>query len=184
MTKWVKLWTPMVTIEDLGKDIIEKEKQLMNLQKTLFNQQLFMKNLKNNMIITGIPNADLEVDEAIYHSDEEKIAYILSEVCEHMNASSYKIVSFPSAESRTTHVCKVIFNNFEDKMSIMRNSKRLKDNVLISIFLQWEEPKLTRLENQRLRNVKKDMKQEFQKDTVELRKGIIKRNNRQVDKFN
>ena len=177
-------------IEDLEKDIIEKEKELMNLKKTLFNQQLFMENLqkkdlKNNMIITGIPNSDLEVDDAIYHSDEEKIAYILSEVCEHMNASSYKIVSFPSAENRTTHVCKVIFNNFEDKMNIMKNSKRLKDNdVLKSIFLQWDEPKLTRLENQRLRKVKKDTKQEFPNDTVELRKGIIKRNNRQVDKFN
>ena len=118
------------------------------------------------MLITGIPNSDLEVDEAIYHSDEEKIAYILSEVCEHMNASSYTIVSFPSAENRTTH-CKVIFNNFDDKMCIMKNSKRLKDNdVLKSIFLQWDEPKLTRLENQRLRKVKKDMKEEFPNDTV------------------
>ena len=58
----------------------------------------------------------------------------------------------------------------------MKNSERLKDNdVLKSIFLQWDEPKLTRLENQRLRKVKKDMKQEFPNDTVELRKCIIKR---------
>ena len=177
-------------IEDAENEIKEKGKEINLLKKTVFNQQVFLENiqkkdLKNNIIITGIPNDVLEVDDTLYQSDEEKVACILNEVCDDINKESYKIISFSPAENRITHVCKVIFNDHEIKMNAIQNAKKLKNNVSLSkVFLQWDEPKLTRQENQRLRKVKWELKQEYPDDDIELKKGILKRNNQQTDKFN
>ena len=71
------------------------------------------------------------------------------------------------------------------RMNVIKNAKKLKDiESLRKVFLQWDDPKLTRQENQRLRKAKWELKQSHPNDNLELRKGILKRNNQQVDKFN
>ena len=137
------------------------------------------------MIITGIPNGEIQADVAIFQSTEEKVTFILSEVCDDISVDSYQVVAFPPAENRNTHVCKVIFKEFEVKMDAMKNAKKLKNNeALNKIFFQWDEPKLTRQENHRLRKKKRELKEEYPDDKVEIKKGILKRNDQQVDKFN
>ena len=175
--------------KETEKEIQEKGKEIDLVKKAVFNQQIFLENLqkkqlKNNMIITGIPNSDLLIDDVAHQSDEEKVAGIFNEICDDIRTECYTIFSFPAAENRASHVCKVTFNDFDVKKNVMRNSKKLRDNVSLNkIFLQWDEPKLTRQENQRLRKKKWTLKQDHPNDNFELKKGILKQNDQQVDKF-
>ena len=76
------------------------------------------------------------------------------------------------------------FNDFNVKQKVMSNSKKLRDNASLNkIFLQWDEPELTRQENQRLRKKKWTLKQDHPSDNFELKKGTLKQNNQQIDKF-
>ena len=179
-----------VKLKDTEEDLKDKGKEIELIKKAVFNQQVFLENLqkkdlKNNMIITGIPNGELVIDDVTLQSDEEKVAGILHEIGDNISTDCYKLLYFPAAENRTTHVCKVTFNDFNVKMNVIKNAKKLKDiESLRKVFLQWDDPKLTRQENQRLRKAKWELKQSHPNDNLELRKGILKRNNQQVDKFN
>ena len=69
-------------------------------------------------------------------------------------------------------------------MMVLRNAKKLKDiEAFKSVYLKWDEPRYTRLENQRLRKKKYDISRQFPGDSIELKKGILRHNNVQCDKF-
>lgn len=177
-------------IKENESNLLEKGNELTLMKKAILNQQTFLENLqkkdlRNNVIVTGIPNSNLEIDGDVLQSDEEKITGILYEIDEELDSNSYEIVSFPHVENRNTHVCKLIFKDFDLKKKILSNSKILKDKDSLSkIYLQWDEPKLTRQENHRLRKKRWTLKQDHPGHTFELKNGVLKQNGRQVDKFN
>ena len=135
-------------IKETENNIQEKEKEITLMKKAILNQQIFLetlqkRDLRNNVIVTGIPNNNLLIDGGVLQSDEEKITGIFCEIHDNLDINSFEIISFPPAENRDTHVCKVIFKEYELKRAIMGKSKVLKEiDSLSKIFLQWDEPKL------------------------------------------
>ena len=176
----------MAELEEVVK---EQDNEIKLLKKVILNQQVFMENthkreLMRNVIITGIPNAPMEIAEASYGNSEEKIALILSEIDENICSNMYSMHAFPAAENRETHVCRVTFDNVNIKMAVINNAKKLKSKPGFErIYVKWDEPKLTRKENLRLWKKMKEIKTNHPDDSVELKHGIIRHNNVECDKF-
>ena len=53
----------------------------------------------------------------------------------------------------------------------------------MSVYVKNDETKLSRSENYRLRKKAKELREEFPNDVVKIEKGVLKRNDVQVDKF-
>ena len=51
------------------------------------------------------------------------------------------------------------------------------------MYVKNDETKISRNENYRLRKKAKALREEFPDDTVKIEKGVLKRNDVQVDKF-
>ena len=176
------------TVEELSKEVKSKATEITQLKKAVYNQQIFLENvqkkeLMNNVIITGIPNDNVTIDDITYQSNEEKVALILTETCD-INTEDYEITPYKAAENRLTYVCKVVFKDFEMKMKVLKNAMKLKqNNTLKTVYLKWDEPKLTRQENYRLRKMKRELISKHPNDKVELKKGVLTHNDIQCDKF-
>ena len=74
-----------VKIKETESNLQEKDKEITLMKKAILNQQIFLENLqkrdlRNNIIVTGIPNNNLEIDGNVLQSDEEKIIGILCEI--------------------------------------------------------------------------------------------------------
>ena len=135
--------------------------------------------LNKNVVITGVPNDDLVFEGITYTTTKEKIAAVLQKVDIMITDNSYELISFPSAEGRTTHTCKLVFDNLQKKDSVIKNSKLLKDyDELKYIFIKWDEPPLTRKENYGLRCKKRDLQEPHptDKDNIKILKGILYHN--------
>ena len=178
------------SINDLQKNAADQENEVATLKKVILNQQMYLEGIRkkecaNNIIITGIPNGDLQCNDVVHTETEGKVSAILKETDASVSAESYKLVKFKPADGRDTHVCKLIFKNYEDKMKVFTKSNKLKqNNAMKKVFLKWDEPKLTRLENDRLRSKKKKMSEDYPDETIELKKGILYRNSIECDKIN
>ena len=176
-------------IREIRSNIDRNEKDVTLLKRTIYNQQVFIegvqkRELRNNLIILGIPNDDLTYDGTVYQSSDEKVAVVLTELCPNIDTSAYNLTAFPPAEGRTTHVCKIAFNDYDTKMEVSSNCRKLKEKAaLSSIFIKWDEPCFTRLENSRLRKKRYDLLQDNPDDEVKISKGILYHNNVECDNF-
>ena len=53
----------------------------------------------------------------------------------------------------------------------------------MSLFIRWDEPRYTRLENSRLRTRRYYLSRQFPDDDIKIKKGILYHNNTRCDKF-
>ena len=177
-------------INELQSEADGQRKEVDTLKKVIYNQQIYLEGLRkkesaNNIIVTGIPNNDLEYNDMIHTTTEEKVLVVLKELNPTVSAEAFKLIKFNPADGRDTHVCKLVFHEYRDKMNIYTKAKLLKENaVLHKIFLKWDEPRLTRLENQRMRTKKYKLGLEFPDEDIVIKKGILYRSGVNCDKFN
>ena len=71
------------SIKEIHTEVTDERKEVKTLKKAVFQQQVFLENtqkkeLKNNLIITGVPNDDLVYEDMTYHSSNEKVTVILN----------------------------------------------------------------------------------------------------------
>ena len=121
------------------------------LRRAIYNQKKILENvqkkeLRNNLIITGIPNDDMHYEEATFHTPYGKETVILSEVCEDVSAELYNVIIFPPAENRKKHFCKDLSHEYSDdqielKKGILRHNNVQCDtfNIGNQIFLDVPE---------------------------------------------
>ena len=102
--------------------------------------------------MAGVPNGDLTFKGVEYSNSNEKVNTVFEELVPGIDHNAYKITVFPSAEGRNTHICRVIFDDYDTKMAINNSTSKLRDiEDIKSLFIRWGEPRYTRLENSRLR---------------------------------
>ena len=176
-----------------GEKIEELEKTISSMKKTIVNQQEFLEqlqrnNLAKNAMVTGIPNDPLIVGNNSVDDPKEKVIAILNELNPNLNEHEYSIYMFDPFtrhDGTITHSAKVTFHSIDIKKQTLANSKTLKDkgNFFRSIYCKNDETKIARSENYRLRKKAKELREEFPDDTIKIEKGVLKRNNVQVDKF-
>ena len=113
-----------------------------------------------------------------------KVNTVFEELVPGIDHNAYKITVFPSAEGRNTRICKVIFDDYDTKMAISNNTSKLRNIEDIKrLFIRWDEPRYTRLENSRLRTRRYNLSREFPDDDIKIKKGILYHNNTQCEKF-
>ena len=176
-----------------SEKIEELEKTITSLKKTMVNQQEFLEqlqrnNLAKNAMITGIPNNPLILDNNPVDDPKEKVKAILNELNTDLSDQDYSIRvfdPFTRHDGTITHSAKVTFHSIEKKKQTLANSKTLKDkgNFFRSVYCKNDETKISRSENYRLRKKAKELREEFPNDTIKIEKGVLKRNDIQVDKF-
>ena len=163
------------------------------MKKTIVNQQEFLEqlqrnNLAKNAMITGIPDTPLIINNNSIDEPEEKVKAILNELNPNLRNQDYSIRvfdSFTKHDGSITRSAKVTFTSIDTKKETLANSKTLKDkgNFFRSIYCKNDETKIARSENYRLRKKAKELRDEFPDDTIKIEKGVLKRNDVQVDKF-
>ncbi len=176
-----------------SEKIEELERTITSLKKTMVNQQEFLEqlqrnNLAKNAMITGIPNDPLILDDNPVDDPEEKAKAILKELNPNLRDQDYSIRvfdPFTRHDGTITHSAKVTFHSIDKKKQTLANSKTLKDkgNFFRSVYCKNDETKIARSENYRLRKKAKELRSEFPNDTIKIEKGVLKRNDVQVDKF-
>ena len=190
-------WQTNITAIDKNKDTIaENERRLAeidgtltNVKKTLLNQQNFMEqvqrtHLARNVMITGVPNDNLAINDSVLTNTDEKVLAILNQLDDGINDSDYELKTFEPPEGRTTHSVKVIFNCMDTKKKIITEARRLKDiNALNMIYIKNDETKLARSENYRLRVKARALRAQFPNAAVKIEKGVLKQDGVVVDKF-
>ena len=176
-----------------GEKIEELERTITSMKKTIVNQQEFLEqlqrnNLAKNAMITGIPDTPLIINNNSIDEPEEKVKAILNELNPNLRNQDYSIRvfdSFTKHDGSITRSAKVTFTSIDTKKETLANSKTLKDkgDFFRSIYCKNDETKIARSENYRLRKKAKELRDEFPDDTIKIEKGVLKRNDVQVDKF-
>ena len=174
-------------IEGLEKTIVMLKKVIVNQQK--YMEQLQRSQLANNMMISGIPDTPLVLEDAEKNTTEEKVEAILHELNHDLSADDYTVKIFDpytKLDGTITHSAKVTFKCVDTKKATLTNAKSFKekeDQFFKSVYCKNDETKLARDENYRLRKKAKAIREEFPREDVKIEKGILRRNGTQVDAF-
>ena len=169
------------------------EKTIVSLKKTIVNQQEYLEqlqrnNLAKNAMITGIPNVPLIRDDNSVDEPEDKVKAILNELNPDLTNQDYTIRMFDpftKIDGTITHSAKITFKSIEKKKETLSNSKSLKDKeeFFSSVYVKNDETKNSRSENYRLRKKAKALREEFPNDVIKIERGVLTRNDNQIDKF-
>ena len=150
------------TITSNESKITSLENEISTLKKGIVNQQLHQEQtqrnqLANNLMITGIPDNPLFVDDVSVNEVEEKIYAILQELNADIDTTDYTVKLFDpytTSDGTVTHSTKLIFKDFQKKKQTVMNAKKLKDHTndfFKRVYVKNDETKLSRNENYRLR---------------------------------
>ena len=175
--------------ESLTKvDTIDKEVE--SLKRVILEQQKHMEIMKkkdtaNNIVVNGIPNDPLVINDIEITDDNGKLQEIFRHIeCVDKLSNDHKIIILPGRDDATTHSLKVQFTNNEDVKHIINNAKRLKSFEAAKIFINYDEPYYSRKENYRLRKKKSDLQKDHAGDEIKISRGKLYHNNMVVDRFN
>ena len=142
-------------INENSTRIAEAEKDIGMLKKTILNQQSFIEQTQRNsmiknLMISGIPNVDMKIDNINCTDANQKVLGILSKIDDTITERDYQLQIFEPAEGKVTHSVKVIMNDVNKKKAIMNETKKLKDIAgFKDIYIKNDETKLARNENTR-----------------------------------
>ena len=167
------------TIDELSSEVKTLKNVILEQQKYL--ESVKRKDLSNNLTISGIPKGEMKVDNEIYTDTEEKVDCILTFIgCQN---HKYDILPLKEVEGRERLFLKLKFKDIESTKTIVSKAKLLKNFTAARIYINRDEPLLSRKENNRLRKKKGDLIKAHGKDVVKIEKGKLYHNNTAVDKF-
>ena len=157
--------------------MIEKNKDESKvLKKVIGNQQSFIEGIKRdklgkNVIITGIPNDTVAINNIEYCCTEEKVNAILGQIDVILTDDDYELKTMDILEGRSTHTTRLIFRDMETKKRLMRETRKLKDNEHFrTVYIKNDETKLSRNENYRLRQKLRALKSDHPNAQIKLEK--------------
>ena len=189
-------------IDEMKKDYDDKITKLQTdnslLKKTILEQQKFLEGVhrektKNNVFVTGIPETFTGEDNIEISDKKEIIQKAFTIVNQQISTQSYKVVKvFDPAQGKTRYSAKIVFDDYNSKMGIVKNCKKLanlnEENPLRKIYVRFDDPPLTRKENKRLSDKRYQLAREAEEtgsgDVYKLEKGKLLKNDAQIDEFN
>ena len=166
-----KLELNKVKKEQVSQADFEKTKLELNkvkaendkLKATVAEQQRFLSRLdaekrSMNVIITGVPEAPLEMGTSTVESDARKIEKIFEEIgCSNIAPAKIERLGQPT-DTNQKRPLKVTVNSSKQKSDILSRAKNLKSatcNVLKRVFIKMDTNPMVRKELARLREVVK-----------------------------
>ena len=191
------------TVADENKRLIDENAAI---KKVLSEHQKFMERSrrelpKNNIFISGIPNAVQPDFKNIANADDENavtnhvdiVHYVLNFVSPGIDKKNYKIlINFDAKENHTRHSAKIQVDIYTIKSNIFKGCAKFKDlgeeNYLRKIFLKNDDPPLTRKEHERLHTKMKELREQEHPDEPQnryyIKKGTLFKNDEAIDEFN
>ena len=98
-----KVRTLTNNVESFKHIIMEQQKYLESMKR---------KEISSNIIVSGIPNEPLVVNDAVGNDDGKKVEMIFNHVnCNEKLNGEHKIINFPIREGSTTHSIKIQLAN-------------------------------------------------------------------------
>ena len=167
----------------------KNEDEFKVLKKVIVNQQSFIEGVKRdklgkNVIITGIPNDVVVINNIEYRSTEEKVNAVLGQIDVILSENDYEVKTMDTLEGRSTHITGLIFRNMETKKRLMKETRKLKDNEHFrTVYIKNDETKLARNENYRLRQKLRALRSDHPNAQLKLEKGKLIHNSTVVDKY-
>ena len=190
------------TITNMKKDYDDKIEKLENdnklLKKTILEQQKFLEGAhrektKNNLFVTGIPESCTNANNIEISNKDEIIREAFHFINQQVTADKFKVVKvFDPAQNSDRYSAKVVFNDFDSKMDIIKNCKKLATLEDVHPFrklrVRFDDPPLNRKENHRLSEklyqLAKEARDAGSSDIYRLEKGKLLKNDVQIDEFN
>ena len=171
-----------------NENIAKVDTEVGVLKKVILRQQEYLetsnrKELRGNIIISGVPKGDLNIQDEIHNGENTKTSAILNFIGYSNDEESYEAFALPSPEYRDTYATKLKFEDPSLVKNILSNAKKLKNLTTAKIFIKKDEPYFTRKENARLRKRRYDLAQENRNDNFTIDKGKLYHNDVVVDKF-
>ena len=176
-------------IESLSANLELEQSSVTSLKKVILEQQKCLesirkKELSNNAVISGIPNTPLVVNGREYESDTAKLEAIFGHMdCANLLLVEHKVLNMPVRDGSTTHTLKVQFDDKNNAKTLIEKAKGLKTFDAAKIFINYDEPFISRKEHNRLRKKKYDLTQDNPDDNIKISKGKLLHNNTVVDRF-
>ena len=193
-------------VKTVTDENIRLAQENVTMKKVLSEQQRFLERTrreetKNNLFISGIPNAvkpnfldtaEME-DENAVTNHVDIIHHVLNFVKPNIQKEDYKILfNFDAKETHTRHSAKIRVENFDTKMDIFKGCAKFKSlgetNYLRKIFIKNDDPPLTRKENERLQFKMKELRgledPNDPQNRYYIMKGSLYKNNEVIDDFN
>ena len=170
-----KLKTLSDNVESFKQIIMEQQKYLESLKS---------KEISSNIIVSGIPNESLVINDEEADDDAKKLDVIFNHMnCNEKLNGEHKVTSLPIREGATTHSVKIQLANAEDVKHVINKAKELKNFTTAKVYVNYDETYYIRKENNRLRKKRSDLKIDHVNDEIKISKGKLYHNNIVVDQF-
>lgn len=180
-----------IRIELLENKLRQKEEKIDLLSTVIINQQKALAYTDSaergkNIIISGIPEAELESGSNKYENDVDKIKAVF-ETIEIADSDTYKFSYKRLGEAKPNYnrVLKVTFDSKKIRDAVILKSKDLKDKGIPwkSIYVKKDVHIVQQKENERMRKKKKYLSElEINKDKeVKIQDGKLYVDNRLID---
>lgn len=168
-------------------DVTMMTGEIESLKKVILKQQEYLetckrKDLQGNIIVSGIPKANLTIGDDVFEENDTKTAAVLDFIGCRTDPTTYELYAIPGPDDRDAQI-KLKFKDHTKIDAIMTNAKKLKNLENFRIFIKRDEPYHTRKENARLRKRRYDLSRVNINDNIKIDKGKLYHNDMIVDKF-
>ena len=159
------------------------------LKHVILEQQKFMevvkrKDVANNIIVSGIPNSTMKVNNIDIVDIKDKLGEVFSFIgCQDKLPEEKDVRYLPIHEESEYHSVKIRLKDNDEVKYVIDKAKKLKDFKAAKVYINYDEPYYTRKENNRLRKKKAILKKDNVQDDIKILKGKLYHNNLMVDQF-
>ena len=165
---------------------LNKQNEQIDMMKTVIRQQqnalleFKRKELNMNVIIYGIPECESSLPADEIKSVQEIFSKI--ELADDILLSSQHRLGKPNFAQGKPLPMKVVLKSTEHRNEVLKNAKILRNSTALrSIYINRDEPKEDRIENNRLRSALKEQKK--QNPEVKLIRGKLLLQDKVLDSF-
>lgn len=159
-------------VKSLHQTINDQREEIDKLKHTVM--QLEMDRLKEkrreiacNLILRGVD----EENEKTEDQTKEKVTRLLKRAVPNCNV--VKAVRIGKFNPRNPKIIKVTVDNFSEKISLLKECRKLRDGVFHNIFVSPDRTPLDRMEDFRLRQKFKKLRTENPNSHIQLRGGRL-----------
>ena len=166
---------------------IDKIKEVVVDQQRLIERHETDKR-RNHLIISGVPEANITIDNETLKTDMMKVQHFCDEVCD-TGVHIYRCIRLGKDGGRSPRIIKAEFAEVEMRNKILRSQKALRSdpsiiNAFGRIYFNPDSTPLGRKEDNRLRETMRNLKSNStDKDLIFMKKGMLYKNGEIVDKF-
>lgn len=179
----------------IQNDHISFRLELNQVKNVICNQQKYIEQLefekrRPNLIVSGISESPLMINDMILDDDEAKVNFLLNEIdntsSENIPVKSLSRIGKPN--SKFPRLIKLEFYQVTHRNMVIRSQRKIRDDrniktVFGNVYFNPDETVLVRNENSRLRSISHALKKSSNAgENIYIKRGVLYKNSEIVDK--